>query len=160
MDSIESTEAASAASREPSRAARAVDCHRQGYNCAQGVLIAFAGDMGLAESQAARLGAGLGGGVGQMREVCGAVVGASIALGWINGGEDAPTPERKQSMYESVRRVGEPFEQAEGTLNCMKLLGLTSRADPMPPMDERPCDRLIERAVTLLEAELGLDHER
>ncbi|GHU72564.1 hypothetical protein FACS1894184_20380 [Clostridia bacterium] len=140
----------------PSRSRRAVECHRQGYNCAQGVLIAFAQDMGLSEGQAARLGMGLGGGVGQMRETCGAVLGASIVLGLLKGDEAAPSIERKQEMYASVRRIGEPFEQAEGTLNCMRLLGLTSRADPMPPIDERPCDRLIERAVTLLETELSI----
>ncbi|MDR1600030.1 MAG: C-GCAxxG-C-C family protein [Oscillospiraceae bacterium] len=138
------------------RARRAVDCHRQGYNCAQGVLIAFAADMGLTEGQAARLGMGLGGGVGQMREACGAVVGASVALGWIRGVESAPSPERKMEVYAAVRRIGEPFEREEGALDCMRLLGLSSRGDPPPPIEERPCDRLIERAVTLLEAELGL----
>ena len=52
---------------------------RDGYNCAQAVLMAFADVTGLEPDTAARLASSFGGGLGRMREVCGAVSGASFA---------------------------------------------------------------------------------
>ena len=46
---------------------------RQGYNCSQAVLGAFADELGLDGELAMRLSCSFGGGMGRMREVCGAV---------------------------------------------------------------------------------------
>ena len=40
---------------------QAVAYHKQGYNCAQAVTMAFAEEMGTSEGQAARMGQALGG---------------------------------------------------------------------------------------------------
>ena len=52
---------------------RAVQLFMQGKNCSQAVFVAFATDLGLTEEMALSISIGLGGGVGRMREVCGAV---------------------------------------------------------------------------------------
>lgn len=56
------------------KAQRAKALFLEGYNCAQAVAGAFAPEMGLSVDAAARLASGFGGGMGRMREVCGAVV--------------------------------------------------------------------------------------
>ena len=53
---------------------------REGYNCAQSVLLAFGDVTGLDENTAAMLSSSFGGGLGRMREVCGAVSGAAMVL--------------------------------------------------------------------------------
>ena len=45
---------------------------KEGANCSQAVLAAFADDLGITEEFAMRLASGFGGGIGRMREVCGA----------------------------------------------------------------------------------------
>ena len=44
----------------------------EGKNCSQAVFAAFAPDLGLSEETALAVSVGLGGGVGRLREVCGA----------------------------------------------------------------------------------------
>ncbi|MBO5812731.1 MAG: C_GCAxxG_C_C family protein, partial [Bacteroidaceae bacterium] len=60
------------------RIQRAVDNFKQGYNCAQAVTAAFADLYDLTEEQALRISASFGGGIGRMREVCGAASGMFI----------------------------------------------------------------------------------
>ncbi|MBO5888780.1 MAG: C-GCAxxG-C-C family protein, partial [Clostridia bacterium] len=45
---------------------------KQGYNCAQAVILAFADEIGLDKESAVKFISGFGGGFGRMREVCGA----------------------------------------------------------------------------------------
>jgi C_GCAxxG_C_C family probable redox protein len=113
--------------------------------------MAFAEEMDLTREQAARLTSALGGGVGQMRELCGAVSGAAMVLGGLRGWGEDPTPERKQVLYSRMRVLGETFEAEQGSVRCGYLLGVSSRDDPFPPPEARPCDRLITSAVHLLE---------
>ncbi len=67
----------------------------QGYNCAQSVFLAFAEEMGLSLDQAALISGGLGGGIGRMRELCGAIGGAVLAMGALNGYPGPSAPEQK-----------------------------------------------------------------
>ena len=62
---------------------KARELFKTGLNCSQSVVAAFADVLGLSEQTAARLSAGLGGGVGRQREVCGAVSGAAMVLGFV-----------------------------------------------------------------------------
>ena len=63
------------------RVAKADELFLGGCNCAQAVFAAFADEFGLDEEFAKRLATGLGGGVGRMREVCGAVSAAALVIG-------------------------------------------------------------------------------
>ena len=60
----------------------------EGYNCAQAVFCAFRDQTGLGLEAAARLASSFGGGIGRLREVCGAVSGALLALGMLRGYDD------------------------------------------------------------------------
>ncbi|MDR1569579.1 MAG: C-GCAxxG-C-C family protein [Oscillospiraceae bacterium] len=133
-----------------SRADQAIEYHHMGYNCAQSVVLAFERESGLTQAQAARLSAGLGGGVGQLREICGAVTGMTIVLGLLQA-ESEPSPENKRAIYQATRNIAERFERGAGSMRCGELLGLSGRDEPFPPADKRPCDMLIRSAVGFLE---------
>lgn len=136
---------------------QAVAYHKQGYNCAQAVIMAFAPEMDISEGQAARMGQALGAGVGQMREVCGAVTGAAVVLGMVRGMERAPTLDEKKVFYRRMRDLGEAFEAKHKTSQCMQLLGIQTRDDPMPPPEDRPCNQLIYDMVMMLKDEMDAD---
>lgn len=55
------------------RSQQAIELFNQGYNCAQSVLGAFCEDLGIDFETALRLSSSFGGGMGRLREVCGAV---------------------------------------------------------------------------------------
>ena len=65
-----------------SRAARAVDLFKQGFNCSQAVFASCADLYGITdESLALRLAASFGVGMGRMRLVCGAASGMFMLAG-------------------------------------------------------------------------------
>ena len=84
---------------------RAVELFMQGKNCSQAVFVAFATDLGLTEEMALSISIGLGGGVGRMREVCGAVSGSAMVVG-------LKYPElSKAEVYEKVRAIADEFKK-------------------------------------------------
>ena len=67
----------------------AADLFLQGYNCAQAVAVAFCDVTGLNKEQTAKMVSAFGGGMGRMREVCGAVSGMFFVLGTLYGYDNA-----------------------------------------------------------------------
>jgi len=53
------------------RVAKAIALFKEGYNCSQSVVAAFADEYGFTREQALRMAASFGGGIGRMRETCG-----------------------------------------------------------------------------------------
>ncbi len=153
-----------------------------GCNCAQAVLLAFGDKTGLDEKTAMMLSSSFGGGMGRMREVCGAVSGMLMALGALCG-YDAFEPDanlKKAAHYAHIQELCGRFRRENGSIICRELLeghvkktgnnGEQTDAmrsnDPTPtPRSEeyyqkRPCGELVEMAARLLEAYLvELDKE-
>ncbi len=129
-----------------------------GYNCAQSVAIAFAPEMRLSKQRVAQLAAGFGGGLGRMREACGAFCGAVLVLGALYGSED---PSKKTDIYRAVQDLAAQFVSKNGkdTLLCRELLGLKKgeNASPFATIrtpefyQKRPCLELIRLSAVLLE---------
>ena len=75
------------------------EAHRlfySGYNCAQSVACAFAGDLGLPVETVAQMISGFGAGVGRLREVCGCISGMTFVYGFLRGyGRQKPRPMRR-----------------------------------------------------------------
>ena len=70
-----------------------------GYNCAQSVLLAFAGEIGETPERALRLASPLGAGMGRLRQVCGALSAAFLVEGALRGYTDPADAEpRRPSM--------------------------------------------------------------
>ena len=84
---------------------KAVKLFTDGYNCAQAVFGAFAGDLGFDEATALKMAAPFGGGFGRQREVCGAVSGMLMAFGYLYGYETPETGEIKMKHYEDTRAL-------------------------------------------------------
>ena len=67
------------------RGEHAKELFLQGYTCAQAVVLAFEDVTGLDRTVAAKLSSGFGGGMGRMREVCGAVSGMFMVYDLVCG---------------------------------------------------------------------------
>jgi len=85
------------------KAQRAKALFLEGYNCAQAVAGAFAPEMGLSVDAAARLASGFGGGMGRMREVCGAVSGMTLAASALRGYNDPKAGPEKTDTYAMIQ---------------------------------------------------------
>ena len=136
----------------------AQDLFYAGYNCAQSVFCAFAEDLGLELDAAARLSSSFGGGLGRLRELCGALSGAELALGYLRGYSDVTDPALKSAHYARVRELAERFRARNGTYICRELLRdvpTTPGGEPEPRTPEfyarRPCLRLVGEAAAILE---------
>ena len=64
---------------------RAKENFLNGYNCCQAVFLACTDELGLDTETRAKIASSFGGGMGGMRQVCGAVSGMLMALGLHQG---------------------------------------------------------------------------
>ena len=83
--------------------AKAKALFEQGYNCAQAVLLAFDDITGLDTKTAAALSSSLGGGMGRLREVCGAVSGMFMISGIVRGYDDPKATDEKIEHYAFIQ---------------------------------------------------------
>lgn len=131
---------------------RAEALFRSGYNCSQAVFCTFAEDLCLTQEQAARISIGLGGGVGRMREICGAISSAAMLVGLAKPDYD------KAKVYETVREITTEFQKKHNSVICKDLLGLKEvnldeKPEPRTPefYIKRPCLKIICDAVSAIE---------
>ena len=61
---------------------------KKGYNCSQSVFAAFCDETGLDMETALKIASSFGGGMGRLREVCGAVTGMFMVVGMKYGYTD------------------------------------------------------------------------
>ena len=129
-----------------------------GMTCAQSVLCAFEDVTGLDRDTSMRIAASFGGGVGGLREMCGAVSGALVVLGMARGWTDPDDEAAKSAHYERTQTFVRRFRDAEGTSVCAELLsaaGVVPGPGPAPRTPEyytvRPCTRLVGTAARLLD---------
>ncbi len=135
---------------------KAVKLFTDGYNCAQAVFGAFAEDLGLDQATALKMAAPFGGGVGRLREVCGAVSGMLMAFGFLYGYEKPETGEIKMQHYEQTRALCDRFANENGSIICRDILkteekGGTPEARTEQYYHERPCVRCVRTASEILE---------
>ena len=130
---------------------------KQGFNCAQSVAMAFCDVTGLDVKQSARFASSFGGGLGRMREVCGAVSGMAFVLGVLYGYDDPKVMGASATHYARVQEVAGAFKAANGSIICRELLGDKSAvtATPEPRTAEyykkRPCVELVGMAADILD---------
>ncbi|MBQ8503528.1 MAG: C_GCAxxG_C_C family protein [Clostridia bacterium] len=136
---------------------RAKELFLEGYNCSQSVFTAFSHRFGIDEETAKKISAGLGGGIGRQREVCGAVSAAAMVIGDICAGVDGEDVESKTRNYELVQKFSEKFTEKHGSIICRELLENHEKNKGAAPDDRteeyyqtRPCLRLVEDAAEIL----------
>ena len=140
---------------------RAMELFTQGYNCAQSVVLAFADELEMDEAALAKLSSSFGGGLGRMREVCGAVSGMAIVAGLRSGYADPADNAAKAEHYARIQAMAKQFEEANGSIVCRELLGLSQKHDRPEPSarsadfyKKRPCRELVGLAAEILEAQI------
>jgi C_GCAxxG_C_C family probable redox protein len=136
---------------------KAAENFLSGYNCAQAVAVAFAGEMGLTEQQAARMVSAFGGGMSRLREVCGAVSGMVFVMGTLYGYDDPTDDAGKKRIYTQVQELAGKFREENGSIICREILkNPASDPNPTPRSPEfyqmRPCDRMVYTAAALMDA--------
>lgn len=136
---------------------KAVELFKEGFNCAQAVVAAFAEDYGFTQEQALRMSASFGGGIGRMRETCGAACGLFMLAGLENGAIEGADKEGKAANYELVQKLADEFKKRNGSLKCAELLGLAPKSPIVPTPEERttqyyakrPCSKMVEEAAKI-----------
>ena len=89
---------------------KAAELFVNGSNCAQAVAVAFCDVTGMEPELAAKLSSSFGGGMGRMREVCGAVSGMLMVLGALYGYDDPGEKDRaKKAHYAMVQELAGKF---------------------------------------------------
>lgn len=129
---------------------------KKGYNCAQSVLTAFSDVTGLDKETSAKLASSFGGGLGRMREVCGAVSGAAMVLGIVKGYSDPTDKEAKKAHYRLIQEFARRFKEQNGSVICRELLSgvrVQEGPDPEARTDDyykkRPCTDLVGMAAQI-----------
>ena len=108
------------------------------------------------EALALRLSASFGGGIGRMRQTCGAACGMFMLAGLENGSAVVGDAEGKKQNYALVQNLAEKFKKENGSLICSELLGIAPK--PQEPTPEarteeyykkRPCAEMVASAVRI-----------
>ena len=134
----------------------AAELFLNGYNCAQAVAIAFCDVTGLDKDFTARMASSFGGGMGRMREVCGAVSGMLMVAGLLYGYDTPGDDVSKKAHYARVQELAGQFRQEVGSIVCREILrNPPSDPNPTPRTAEfyaqRPCARMVILASEILD---------
>ena len=140
----------------------AAELFLKGNNCAQAVAVAFCDVTGLDETMTAKIVSSFGGGLGRLREVCGAVSGMAAVAGVLYGYEDPQDDAAKAAHYNLVQSLAEKFREQAGSIICREILkNPPSDPNPTPRTEEfykqRPCARLVVLAAQILDEYIA-DH--
>lgn len=144
---------------------RAQELQLEKYNCAQAVACAFCDVTGLDQDTMARLSSSFGGGMGGLREVCGAMSGALMVLGLVRGYAEPGVLETKTAHYQRVKDFAERFREMQGSIICRELLegaarpGMTPEQIAAEGLKPRPCPGLVAGAAKILEEMLAEEHK-
>ena len=109
------------------RASRARALHRQGCNCCQSVVMAYADRLPLQADAAMNVAAPFGRGLAGLREVCGCVSGMAMVCGLAGKAAE-------------VRGLADRFRSLNGDIVCARLL----------QPGRKPCTELVADAAGLL----------
>ena len=136
----------------------AEELFKNGCNCSQAVLCAFSDVTGLDEQTALKLASSFGGGMGRMREVCGAVSGALMVLGIAKGYSDLSDSDAKKEHYALVQEFARRFKEENGSIICRELLAGVKTKEGVSPEErteeyykKRPCSELCYTAAKITE---------
>lgn len=136
--------------------AYAAELFVKGYNCAQAIAVAFCDVTLLSPELSAKMASSFGGGMGRMREVCGAVSGMLMVAGLLYGYDRPDDGVSKKAHYVLVQELAGQFREQVGSIICREILkNPPSDPNPSPRTEEyyrlRPCARMVYTAAQILE---------
>ncbi len=128
---------------------------RQGYNCAQSVLLTMQDFWGEKKTLEPKIASAFGGGIGRRGSLCGALTGGVIAIGQ-RYGSNKPNPEGRGKAYSLALKFYDRFQKEQGSVFCRDLVGY-DLADPKElkkAWDSNvfisKCLHFVEKAVEIL----------
>lgn len=138
------------------RIEKAVEQFKNGFNCAQSVVTAFADLYGFTEEQALHMSASFGGGIGRMRMTCGAACGLFMLAGLEKCALEGKDRASKAENYALVQQLAAEFSKRNGSIICAELLGLKKPEGSYMPEErtqqyyaKRPCAKMVEEAARI-----------
>ena len=138
---------------------KAAELFVNGSSCSQAVVVAFCDVTGLTPELAAKLSSSFGGGMGRMRETCGAVSGMLLAAGLLWGYDTPGDDEAKAAHYRLVQKLAGKFRERNGSIICREILK-NPPSDPSPTprtadfYKTRPCAGFVALAAGILDEEI------
>lgn len=146
-----------------SRGERAKALFLEGYNCCQAVVGAFADCVDIEFELLMKMVSSMGGGMGRLREVCGAVSGMFLVAGFLKGYSDPKATTEKAEHYQLIQRLAEKFRRENGSIICRELLGTGAGNSSHVPeqrtesyYQKRPCGELCAQAADIVAEEFQL----
>lgn len=136
-----------------SRVDKAISNFKNGYNCSQAVICAYCDLLGMDEELAFRTSEGFGGGMGQLRDTCGAVTAMFMLAGLKGSDGQLSEGKTKLNTYGTVKNMAEEFKNKNSSIMCRDLLGV----DGAPK--KRACIGCVQDAAMLIEKYL-LEEEK
>ena len=136
---------------------KAAELFVNGCNCSQAVFVAFAEDCGIDEKTAMKLASSFGGGMGRLREVCGAVTGMFMVAGLLSGYEYTDDKDKKDAHYKLIQELAKEFNDIHNTYICRELLGTVGKSSPVSDprtaqyYKTRPCGKFVITASEILD---------
>ena len=134
----------------------------EGCSCSQAVFAAFCDVTGFDKDTALKLASSFGGGMGRMREVCGACSGMFMVAGILWGYSDVSDDSAKLAHYSLIQELAAEFKAKYDTIVCRELLknlSVTSTPAPDKRTEEyykvRPCVRFVKTAAEILDRRLA-----
>jgi len=123
---------------------KALSLFDEGYACSQSILLTFSDRFGMDEEKAKLISSTFGGGMGRLRQKCGAVTGGFMVLGLAYGNARPKDMNTKLAAYKKVRQLNKIFEDIYGTSDCAELL---KKYATKTEIAERKHHRIICRRV-------------
>ena len=131
---------------------------KKGYNCSQSIVLTFADILPLDRDTLSRMASSFGGGMGRLREVCGAVSGMFMVAGLLYGYEGPETGQVKAEHYARIQDLAHKFEEKHRSIVCREMLELSVKHDAPTPearteedYKKRPCVEIIGDAAQILD---------
>lgn len=137
---------------------KAMELFMQGYNCSQSVFATFYENLGIDFETALKISSSFGGGMGRLREVCGAVSGMFMVAGLKYGYTNPKDNKAKMAHYKLIQELAAQFKAENHSIICRELLGLAAGPDNYVPelrtneyYKKRPCSELVGCAARIME---------
>ena len=137
---------------------RARELFENGCHCAQATLVALCDEIHMCEEDALAISSCFGGGIGRMRQTCGALSGMLMALGLALGRYDIKQSSSKDAHYRLTQYAAARFRQKVGSVFCYELLNIPAAAElPVSAprnaqfYQTRPCVQVVLAAVEVFD---------
>jgi len=131
---------------------KAVKRFREGYNCAQSVLLTMFEHWNGENELIPKIATAFGAGIGRCGSVCGALTGGAMAIG-IKYGTNEPSLEKRLKAYELAQKFYKQFERQHESVLCRELIGYDlSNPDELEKAEEakvfeEKCVNFVRKAV-------------